>query len=52
MVGDMAYEIGKFSVTMPDAGPPITGKYIWLWERTGTGDLRITADIWNTDAAQ
>ncbi len=52
MVGDTAYEVGQFAVTVPDAGPPITGKYIWLWEGTGPGDLRITADIWNTDAAQ
>jgi uncharacterized protein (TIGR02246 family) len=51
MVGDTAYEVGRFSVTVPDARQPITGKYIWLWEGTGTGDLRITADIWNTDAS-
>jgi uncharacterized protein (TIGR02246 family) len=51
MVGDTAYEIGRFSVTVPDARQPITGKYIWLWEGTGADDLRITADIWNTDAS-
>lgn len=51
MVGDTAYEIGRFSVTLPDARQPVTGKYIWLWEGTATGDLRITADIWNADAS-
>jgi poly(hydroxyalkanoate) depolymerase family esterase/uncharacterized protein (TIGR02246 family) len=50
MMEDIAYEIGRFSVT--GAGQPITGKYIWLWEGTSNGALKITADIWNTDASQ
>jgi uncharacterized protein (TIGR02246 family) len=49
--GDIAYEIGTFSLTMPEAAEPITGKYIWTWERTDAGELRVTADIWNTNAA-
>ena len=49
--GDIAHEIGTFSLTVPNADAPITGKYIWTWERTDAGELKVTADIWNTNAA-
>ena len=32
--GDIAHEIGTFSLTMPNADAPITGKYIWTWRQT------------------
>ncbi len=50
--GDIAYEIGTFSLTMPDAAEPITGKYIWTWKQTDAGEPKVTADIWNTNAAE
>ncbi len=36
---------------MPEAEAPLTGKYIWTWEQTESGEPKVKADIWNLDAA-
>ncbi len=49
--GGIAYEVGTVTVTMPGAEAPLTGKYIWTWEGTESGEPKVKADIWNLDAA-
>jgi uncharacterized protein (TIGR02246 family) len=50
--GDMAYDIGTFSISGP--GPDgtsmtDTGKYVVIWKPTETGEWKIAVDIWNGD---
>lgn len=48
--GDLAYEVGKLSITAPgeDGEPtPVSGKYIVIWQRGDDGEWRLHRDIWN-----
>jgi ketosteroid isomerase-like protein len=50
--GDMAMELGRFSVTVPKAdGKPVTerGKYVKVWRRLGA--WLILADCWSRTTA-
>jgi uncharacterized protein (TIGR02246 family) len=49
--GDMAYEIGRFELTMtgPGGAPAVTpGKYVVVWKKQN-GRWKAVADIFNTD---
>jgi uncharacterized protein (TIGR02246 family) len=48
--GDTAYELGQYTLTIPQAGgQTITdqGKYLVVWKRVGRG-WKLAVDIWNT----
>jgi uncharacterized protein (TIGR02246 family) len=48
--GDMAYELGKYTFTVPQAnGQAVTdqGKYLVVWKRQGSS-WKLLLDIWNT----
>ena len=50
--GDIAYEVGKYTLSIQPAGGQAvtdTGKYVVVWKRQG-GGWRLAADIWNTNA--
>ena len=47
--GDVAREIGRFSVNVPGQGGQTTrveGKYVVIWKKTAEG-WRLDTDIWN-----
>lgn len=49
--GDMAYELGTYTLQVPvEGGEPMrdTGKYLVLWEKRD-GAWKVVADIWNSD---
>jgi ketosteroid isomerase-like protein len=51
--GSLAYTRGTYETEMADAnGAPVVerGKWVTVWRRDSTGDWRIVADIFNTDA--
>jgi ketosteroid isomerase-like protein len=45
--GDLAYEVGTYSITAADGGKD-TGKFVVVWKRQN-GAWKIVADIWNSD---
>src|SRR5687767_4867737 len=45
--GDLAYEVGTYSITNLD-GAKDTGKFVLVWKRQN-GVWKIAADIWNSD---
>jgi ketosteroid isomerase-like protein len=45
--GDLAYEVGTYSITAADGGKD-TGKFVVVWKRQN-GAWKIAADIWNSD---
>ncbi len=48
--GNLAYEIGEYSLAIPDnAGKltPTSGKYVVVWKRAGNGVWQIHRDVWN-----
>lgn len=48
--GDLAYEVGKYTLTIPQAsGQPVTdqGKYVVVWKKEGAS-WKLFVDIWNT----
>lgn len=50
--GDLAYEVGRLSITAPgeDGEPtPVSGKYVVIWQRGDDGTWRLHRDIWNTN---
>lgn len=50
--GNLTIETGRFTIRVPQAdGRNMTdrGKYVVVWQRQPNGELRITADIWNSD---
>ena len=49
--GDIAYEVGNYTLTIPQADKEaITaeGKYVVVWKRQGP-NWKLTADIWNSN---
>jgi uncharacterized protein (TIGR02246 family) len=53
--GDLAYEIGKFSMQAPaenDAMATATGNYLVVWKRASGGDWQLHVDTWNDAPAQ
>ena len=49
--GDLAYEIGKFTLTIqPEEQEPIEqkGKYVVVWKQTADGSWKLHVDIWNS----
>ena len=52
-VGDLAYEVGRLTGSVPGEGgarTPLEGKFIVVWRRGADGTWRLHRDIWNTDA--
>jgi uncharacterized protein (TIGR02246 family) len=50
--GDIAYEVGNFTLAVPsqDGAPAdVNGKYIVVWKKGPDGTWRLHRDIWNTD---
>jgi uncharacterized protein (TIGR02246 family) len=50
---NLAYEIGKYTLTIQPAGGPKTtapGKYVVVWKSEG-GRWKLHVDIWNATAA-
>ena len=48
--GDLAYEIGEFTLQVPvEGGNPTTatGNYVVVWKRDGDGVWRLKVDTWN-----
>lgn len=48
--GDLAYEIGKFALTIqPEGQEPIEqkGKYVVVWKQQEDGSWKLHVDIWN-----
>jgi len=48
--GDLAYEVGKFALTIqPEGQEPIEqkGKYVVIWKKTADGSLKLHVDIFN-----
>lgn len=51
--GDLAYEIGEFTLQVPiEGGKPTTatGKYLVVWKRGGDGVWRLKVHTWNGSA--
>lgn len=49
--GNLAYEIGKYSLAIQPEGQEImkdAGKYIVVWKRRVDGTWKLQADIWNS----
>jgi uncharacterized protein (TIGR02246 family) len=50
--GDLAFEVGRYTATVPGAGgQSVTeaGKFVVVWEKE-RGVWKMAADIWNSDA--
>jgi uncharacterized protein (TIGR02246 family) len=50
---DLAYEMGRFALTMQPEGSEstdLTGKYVVVWKVIG-GNWRMHVDIWNTNGS-
>ena len=48
--GDLAYEVGSFSIRVPaenDAMTTAGGKYLVIWKRGADGRWRLHVDTWN-----
>ena len=53
--GDVAYEVGKVSLTIQPAGKELTtavAKYVVVWKRQADGSWKIHRDIWNSVPAK
>jgi uncharacterized protein (TIGR02246 family) len=53
--GDLAYEVGNFSIEAPaenDVMATATGNYLVVWKRTSGGDWQLHVDTWNDAPAQ
>jgi uncharacterized protein (TIGR02246 family) len=49
--GDVAYEVGKVSLTIQPAGKEPTtavAKYVVVWKRQADGSWKLHRDIWNS----
>jgi uncharacterized protein (TIGR02246 family) len=53
--GDLAYEVGKFSIQAPAANNAMetaTGNYLVVWKRADGGDWQLHVDTWNDAPAK
>ena len=53
--GDLAYEIGSFSLQAPTENNEMvtaTGNYVVVWKRGADGDWRLHVDTWNDAPAE
>ena len=53
--GDLAYEIGDFSLQVPAANNTMstaTGNYLVVWKRAADGDWQLQVDTWNDAPAE
>ena len=53
--GDVAYEVGKVSLTIQPAGKELTtavAKYVVVWKRQADGSWKLHRDIWNSVPAK
>jgi uncharacterized protein (TIGR02246 family) len=51
-VGDTAYEVGDYTMTMkPPTGEAINdhGKYVVVWKRQGDAAWKLAVDMWSTN---
>jgi ketosteroid isomerase-like protein len=48
--GDIAYDVGRYTIAGPGGQPVDRGKYIVIWKNVA-GDWKIHRDIFNTDIA-
>lgn len=49
--GDFAYEIGKYTITLPPQDNKVmkdTGKYLAIWKKQADGSWKIYMDTWNS----
>jgi uncharacterized protein (TIGR02246 family) len=49
--GDVAYEVGRVSLTIQPAGKELTtavAKYVVVWKRQTDGSWKLHRDIWNS----
>ena len=49
--GDLAYEIGKYTITIqPEGQEPVEdmGKYVVVWKLQADGSWKLHVDIWNS----
>lgn len=52
IVGDLAYEAGRFKALVPSAvgkRREERGKYLWVCQRQNGGEWKIAADCWSSD---
>jgi len=52
VVGDFAYEAGRFSALIPGSTGKRReerGKYLWVFARQSNGEWKIAADCWSSD---
>lgn len=52
IVGDLAYEAGRFKALVPSAvgkRREERGKYLWVCQRQSGGEWKIAADCWSSD---
>ncbi|HEY5615346.1 MAG TPA: DUF4440 domain-containing protein [Bacteroidota bacterium] len=52
--GNIAYEIGEYSMTMSMEGMPEmsdNGKYVAIWKQQTDGSWKVYAEIWNSSVA-
>jgi len=52
VMGDLAYEAGRFKALVPSASGKRReerGKYLWVCARQNNGEWKLTADCWSSD---
>jgi ketosteroid isomerase-like protein len=52
VVGDLAYEAGRFSALIPGSTGKRReerGKYLWVFARQGNSEWKLAADCWSSD---
>ena len=52
IVGDLAYEAGRFKALVPSAAGKRReerGKYLWVCQRQAGGEWKVAADCWSSD---
>jgi len=50
--GDLAYEVGKATITIqPEGQEPVEqkAKYVVVWKQTADGSWKLHVDIWNSN---
>jgi uncharacterized protein (TIGR02246 family) len=49
--GDLAYDVGRYSMSVPREGAKRQdrGKYLTVWRRQPNGEWLIVADTWSSD---